>query len=49
MLSLGAEIKKLTMPHEMGELFKVIALSKDIDEQLIGFRNRNQSGRLVHG
>ena len=49
MLSLSAEVKKLTMPHEMGELFKVIALSKDIDEELIGFRNKNQTGRLVHG
>lgn len=49
MLSLSAEIKKLTMPHEMGELFKVIALSKGIDQQLIGFQNRNQSGRLMHG
>ena len=48
MLSLSAEIKKLTMPHEMGELFKVIALSKNIDKRLIGFQNRNYSGRLMY-
>ncbi|STY27957.1 Uncharacterized ACR, COG1565 [Legionella wadsworthii] len=30
-------IKQLTHPSEMGELFKVIALSKDVDMPLIGF------------
>lgn len=36
------EMKKLAMPNEMGEKFKVIALSKDFDEELIGFSFSNQ-------
>lgn len=31
-------IKQLTQPSEMGELFKVIALSKEIDIALHGFQ-----------
>jgi SAM-dependent MidA family methyltransferase len=31
------QIKMLTMPHEMGELFKVMALTKAFDESLLGF------------
>lgn len=31
-------IKLLTLPHEMGELFKVMALSKQIDHCLTGFQ-----------
>jgi SAM-dependent MidA family methyltransferase len=34
---LVAATQKLLSPAEMGELFKVIALSKDINSQLIGF------------
>jgi SAM-dependent MidA family methyltransferase len=40
------EIKKLTLPHEMGELFKVIALGRDIDLPLAGFRLQNRRDRL---
>jgi SAM-dependent MidA family methyltransferase len=29
-LSVSREIQRLTMPHEMGELFKVVVLSKGI-------------------
>lgn len=36
------EMKKLVMPNEMGEKFKVIALSKNFDEELIGFSFSNQ-------
>jgi len=36
------EMKKLTMPNEMGEKFKVMALTKDFDEELIGFTFSNQ-------
>ena len=43
---LSQQIKKLTMPQEMGELFKVIALARDIDEPLLGFLAMNQLGRL---
>lgn len=37
-LALAAEIKKLTLPHEMGELFKVIALGRGVAEPIAGFR-----------
>ena len=40
-------IKKLTLPHEMGELFKVIALGRGIDTPLSGFRLQNRRDRLV--
>jgi hypothetical protein len=30
----------------MGELFKVLALTKHIDEDLVGFREGDQSHRL---
>ncbi len=36
------EMKKLTMPNEMGEKFKVIALSKNFEEELLGFSFSNQ-------
>ncbi|BBP46744.1 SAM-dependent methyltransferase [Thiosulfatimonas sediminis] len=35
------QIKTLTMPDEMGETFKVIALSKQFDSGLIGFKVRD--------
>jgi SAM-dependent MidA family methyltransferase len=37
------------MPHEMGELFKVIALSKNIHDPLSGFSNRNRAHLLNDG
>jgi len=36
------EMKKLVMPNEMGEKFKVIALSKNFDDELMGFNFSNQ-------
>ncbi len=42
----AAAVQKLLSPAEMGELFKVLALTKDIDEELIGFREGDQSHRL---
>lgn len=36
------QMKKLTMPNEMGEKFKVIALSKNFEEELVGFSFTNQ-------
>ncbi|WP_423908437.1 class I SAM-dependent methyltransferase [Candidatus Spongiihabitans sp.] len=44
--TLAQEIKKLTLPHQMGELFKVIALAKNYPGQLSGFTMQNHSGRL---
>ena len=45
-LALSAQLKKLTLPHEMGELFKVMALTKAIDPALRGFKRRNRASRL---
>ncbi len=39
-------VNKLLLPHEMGELFKVIALGRGIDEPLLGFARGDQSYRL---
>ena len=40
------QIKTLTMPDEMGESFKVIALTKNIDSQLMGFSIRDLRNQL---
>ena len=40
------QVKKLTMPEEMGERFKVIALTKEFKEGLIGFSIMDQRVRL---
>lgn len=37
-MELAGQIKKLTLPHEMGELFKVIGFSKNIDVTLPAFQ-----------
>ncbi len=39
-------VNKLLMPHEMGELFKVIAIGRGIDDDLLGFGSGDQSRRL---
>ena len=40
------QIKQLVLPSEMGELFKVIALTKGIDVPLQGFAFQDQRSRL---
>lgn len=40
------ELKRLTLPGEMGEKFKVIALTRDFDEDLSGFELMGQLHRL---
>jgi SAM-dependent MidA family methyltransferase len=45
-LPLAAQAQKLMSPSEMGELFKVIALTRDIESPLIGFR-RGDLSRLL--
>jgi len=45
-LQLTAEIKKLTHPSEMGELFKVIAFGKNFNEPLQGFTLQDRRNRL---
>ncbi|MBD3610765.1 MAG: SAM-dependent methyltransferase, partial [Gammaproteobacteria bacterium] len=44
-LILSQQVKKLTLPGEMGELFKVMALSKQYNEPLRGFAH-DMRGRL---
>lgn len=43
---LAQQIKRLTLPSEMGERFKVIALTKAFDELLLGFSQFDQMERL---
>ena len=43
---LTSEIKRLTLPGEMGEKFKVIALTRDFDHPLTGFGSMSQLHRL---
>ena len=45
-LALTQQIKKLTLPHEMGELFKVLALGRGVREPLPGFTLQDRRGRL---
>jgi SAM-dependent MidA family methyltransferase len=45
-LELTQQIKKLTLPHEMGELFKVMALGRGMKEPLRGFSVQDRRGRL---
>lgn len=45
-LLVANQIKKLTLPHEMGELFKVIGLSKQLDVPLPGFMLRDMRNYL---
>ena len=39
-------VQKLINEHEMGELFKVIALGRGFDEPLLGFARGDRSHRL---
>lgn len=45
-LSRVQEVKRLTLPAEMGERFKAIALTRNVDLPLIGFSLRNLGDRL---
>jgi SAM-dependent MidA family methyltransferase len=45
-LLLANQAKRLTLPSEMGELFKVIALSKNVDMPLRGFALQDRRGAL---
>jgi SAM-dependent MidA family methyltransferase len=45
-LSRAAEVKTLTLPSEMGELFKVIALTRGWEGALRGFALRDERSRL---
>ena len=45
-LRAASAVQKLTSPAEMGELIKVLALTRAIDAELIGFRDGDRSHRL---
>jgi SAM-dependent MidA family methyltransferase len=45
-LTVANEIKKLTLPHEMGELFKVMALGRGFGAALRGFAMQDRRARL---
>lgn len=45
-LDIAQQIRKLTLPHEMGELFKVLALARNYSRSLSGFALRNIRERL---
>ena len=45
-LALTQQIKKLTLPQEMGELVKVMALGRGLDMPLAGFRRQDRRTRL---
>lgn len=40
-LSLANQIRRLTLPYEMGEIFKVFAITKGLEQDLIGFMDCN--------
>ena len=46
MLQRAQEIKRLTMPDQMGELFKVLAIARDFDDELTGFGLQDHLARL---
>lgn len=43
---LSDQIKRLTLPGEMGQLVKALALTREVDCPLIGFSGRNYRDRL---
>lgn len=45
-LTIANQLKKLLMPGEMGEMFKVIAFSKQLDLEWRGFSRGDQLYRL---
>ncbi len=45
-LARNQEIRKLTLPHEMGELFKVLAVTRNHEAPLSGFTMQNYRHRL---
>ena len=45
-LRFAQEVKRLTLPGEMGEAIKAVALTRGIDAPLIGFAGRDHRSRL---
>lgn len=46
-IELSQQIRKLTSPSEMGEQFKVLALTRQLDCPLVGFSLSDQRARLL--
>lgn len=46
-VAIAQEVKKLTLPSEMGELFKVLAVGKNLRYPLEGFAHSDRRGRLL--
>jgi SAM-dependent MidA family methyltransferase len=46
LVRLGAEVRTLTLPGEMGERFKVLALSRGLDPSTLPFVAADSSPRL---
>ncbi len=45
-MQLAQQVRRLTLPTEMGERFKVLALTRKLEQPLIGFGMRDQCERL---
>lgn len=45
-LSMAQQVKRLTLPNEMGELFKVLVLTKNFDRRLMGCSLMDHRARL---
>jgi SAM-dependent MidA family methyltransferase len=45
-MQLAQQVRRLTLPTEMGERFKVLALTNKLEQPLIGFTMRDQRERL---
>lgn len=46
-VQLNQQIQRLTSPAEMGELFKVMALTRNFEPSLIGFKQQDLRGKLL--
>ncbi len=46
-LQLAGQVRRLTMPYEMGEAFKVLAVSKNLQTGVPGFGFRNRIEELI--
>lgn len=42
----ASEVRRLTLPDQMGETFKVLGLTRGLDLDLLGFRLRDRRNRL---
>ncbi len=45
-LSLANQVRRLTLPQEMGDIFKVMAVTRGLEDGLLGFQGLDLRGRL---